>query len=238
MSINNQSRRSAVFIKELKNRFRCLISIDGKEELCYVPSSCRLSNFVDLTGRTVLVEQVAYPSGIKYALYVAETPKGQVLLNLAAANEIIENQLKRRYFSFLGSRKIVRREALIDGYKSDLFIQDTNTIVEIKTVLSFDSVAHFPTVSSQRSIDQLSRIIDLLDLGHNVCYMFVSLGPHVKKLCLDADLEYSELFDKCIRKGMICYGCALKTSEDETQIAFHIEIQTAREKIINHVGTR
>lgn len=236
--MSDHSKRNAIFIKELKNRFRCLIFIDGKEEICYVPSSCRLSNFVDLIGHTVLVEQIAYPSGIKYALYAAETPKGQVLLNLAAANKIIESQLKRRYFSFLGSRKNVRREALIDGYKSDLFIQDTNTIVEIKTVLSFDSVAHFPTVSSQRSTDQLSRIIDLLDLGHNVCYMFVSLGPHVKKLCLDADQEYSELFDRCVRRGMTYYGCALKPSENEIQITSHVEIQTAQGNSTKSADTR
>lgn len=214
----------AVFISELKNRFRCLVSLNGEETLCYVPSSCKLSNFVELAGSTVFLKEMTYPSGIRYALYAVETTRGLVLLNLALANEVMENQLRRRYFSFLGKRKQIRREAVIDGYRSDLYIKETDTIVEIKTVLSFHDTAHFPTVSSQRAITQLSRIMDLLDSGHQVSYLFVSLGPHVKKLCLDGEKRYNELFEKCVDKGMSYCGCALEIVNNEIRVASRVEI--------------
>ncbi len=35
-----------IFKEELKNRFLCLVEVDGADTLCYIPSSCRLSNFV------------------------------------------------------------------------------------------------------------------------------------------------------------------------------------------------
>ena len=49
-----QSFKHGIFKKELKNRFLCLVEIDGEDTLCYIPSSCRLSNFIDLTGKEVL----------------------------------------------------------------------------------------------------------------------------------------------------------------------------------------
>lgn len=42
---------TATFIKELKNRFLCEVEIDGERVVCYVPSSCHLSNFFKLEGK-------------------------------------------------------------------------------------------------------------------------------------------------------------------------------------------
>lgn len=82
----------------------------------------------------------------KYAVYAVEYRQGHILLNLSQANRIIETQLYRRYFAFLGKRTTVVREAKFDGYKCDLYIKDSNTIIEIKCLLAFDRIATFPTV--------------------------------------------------------------------------------------------
>ena len=74
-----------------------------------------------------------------------------VPLNLSSSNVTIENNLRRRMFAFLGSRNSVFREKTIDGYKSDLYIADSDTIVEIKSILSFNRTAQFPTVFSERA---------------------------------------------------------------------------------------
>lgn len=37
------------FQAEIKNRFLCSVNIGGKDAVCYIPSSCRLSNFIDMT---------------------------------------------------------------------------------------------------------------------------------------------------------------------------------------------
>lgn len=54
------------FQNEIKNRFLCSVNIDGKDVICYIPSSCRLSNFIDMTGRTVLLRPIE-ASNAKYS---------------------------------------------------------------------------------------------------------------------------------------------------------------------------
>ena len=47
-----------VFKCEIKNRFLCQVNVAGEDLVCYIASSCRLSNFLDLTNRNVLLKLV------------------------------------------------------------------------------------------------------------------------------------------------------------------------------------
>ena len=111
----------------------------------------------------------------------------------------------------MGKRKHVSTEKNIAGYKSDLFIEDTNTIIEVKSVLSFEKTAYFPTIYSERGVKQLFKLSSLLDQGYRICYIFVSLNPYVKTIMLnDTIVEYTNSFRECISKGMKCYGFTIK----------------------------
>ena len=99
---------------------------------CYIPSSCRLGNFIDMKGRTVLLKHnQAKDARTKYAVYAVKIKNEFILLNLSQANRIIEVALPKRRFSFLGLRKQIVREKRIGDYKSDLYIEDTKTLIEI-----------------------------------------------------------------------------------------------------------
>ena len=37
-----------IFETEIKNRFLCSVCVNGETVTCYIPSSCRLSNFIDM----------------------------------------------------------------------------------------------------------------------------------------------------------------------------------------------
>lgn len=216
-----------VFKEELKNRFLCLVEVDGKETLCYIPSSCRLSNFIDLTGKDVLLmPNASSNTRTKYAVYALRV-KGQLIpLNMLQANRVIERSIRNRRFSFLGKRKDVRKEYSIENYKSDLYIEDSHTIVEVKSILSFDSKASFPMVYSQRAVDQLAKLSNLLDKGYKVCYIFVSLSPSVKEVGINERVvEYHRLFMKCINKGMLLKGYTIKIKGTEPVI--HSELSVA-----------
>ena len=127
---------TGVFKTELKNRFLCTVCVDGVDVTCYIPSSCRLSNFIDLSGRTVLLKpNQAASTRTAYAIYAVKYGRQFILLNLAQANRVIEAQLSRRFFSFLGPRKRITHEVSIESYKSDLYIHDTDTIIEIKSII-------------------------------------------------------------------------------------------------------
>lgn len=225
--MSDLSLKQGIFKEELKNRFLCLVEVDGEDTLCYIPSSCKLSNFVDLTGGIVLLSPVSSSdSRTKYSVYALSVGNEFILLNMSKANKAIECNINNRRFSILGKRTNVKKEHKIDGYKSDLYIEDTKTIVEIKSILSFNSKAQFPSVYSQRAIDQLMKLSVLLEKGYNVCYIFVSLNPKVKQLTLsDEIIEYRNEFNRCIKKGMQVKGVTLKLIDGEPVIHASLKIQ-------------
>lgn len=205
MSIQNgnSSYISGVFVKELKNRFLCEVKIDGKVEECYVPSSCHLSNFLQLKGkRVVLIPTQGKNPRTKYALYAAPYRRNYIILNTSLSNIAIEKGIHNRRFSYLGKRSNVQKEHSIEGYKADLYIPQTKTIVEIKSVLSENDEAVFPTVFSERTQNQLKSIQEMLEKGYKVVFIIVSLNPYIKKLTIDKSTEFYSELTRCIEKGM------------------------------------
>lgn len=216
-----------VFVSEIKNRFLCLVSIDGSVVECYIPSSCRLSNFLSLDGKEVLLKKTqGKKTRTEYSVYAVKFRRGFLLLNLSQANRAIENDIRRRVFSDLGNRKRVSRELAIEGYKTDLYIHDTKTLIEIKSLLTTEKKGIFPTVFSERANNQLRKISKLLTDGYRVCYMLVSLNPYVEYIELNKlEPEFHNLFVECIRKGMICIGVTLKLKDGKPIVNRRIEIK-------------
>lgn len=215
-----------IFRTEIKNRFLCSVSIDGKDVICYIPSSCRLGNFIDMEGRAVLLKPIETPnSRTQYAVYAVKYRRNYILLNLAQANRIIEAQIKRRYFSFLGTRKKVSREFKIGNYKTDIFIHDTNTLIEIKSTVSFSRESIFPTVYSERAVKQLKEISHLLDEGYHACYILVSLNQSVKEIAINKQVEdYYRAFMECVKKGMTYCAFSVRLHEQIPEIYARIKV--------------
>ena len=203
---------TGIFITESKNRFLCQVKIDNDVVECYIPSSCRLSNFLSLEGKEVLLKKTAGKNTrTNYAVYAVKFKRGYILLNLSQANRVIESNVNRKIFCKLGPRKHVLREQVIEGYKSDLYISDSNTIIEIKSLLTTEKKGVFPTVYSERANIQLRKLSYLLSSGYKVWYMVVSLNPYVEYIELNGfEPDFCELFLECIDKGMKCIGVAMK----------------------------
>ncbi len=194
---------TATFIKELKNRFLCEVEIDGEHVVCYVPSSCHLSNFLKLEGQKVLLVPTQTKNArTQYALFAVPYKKSYIILNTSMANRAIENSIHSRRFSALGKRKTVIKEHYVEGYKSDLFISDTGTVIEIKSVLSTEDTAQFPTVFSERTLKQLEKIQNLMTKGYKVHYIIVSLNPYVKAIKIIQDTQFAKQFSSCYENGM------------------------------------
>lgn len=209
-----------IFVKELKNRFLCEVLIDGISTVCYVPSSCHLSNFLKLEGKQVLLAPTQSPkSRTQFSLFAVSYRNSYILLNTSMANRAIETNIHKRRFSFLGKRTTVLKEYTIYQYKSDLYLENTDTLVEIKSIISTNQTAVFPTVYSERSLKQLKQLQELMKQGHKVCFFIVSLCPTVKEICIDKNSEFYEEFIKCIRLGMqvSAYGC--RFNHDEIDIS-------------------
>ena len=193
-----------IFLRELKNRFLCEVEIDDTPTICYVPSSCHLGNFLQLKGKQVLlIKNQGEKTRTKYALFAMPYKRSYILLSPATANQAVALSLKSRRFSFLGSRQRFQPEYTIDGYKADLYIEDTHTIVEIKAVITTQASAVFPTVFSERTLKQLTALDQRLNSGQRACMLIISLSPYVQTLQINTKTEFFEKLRCCIDKGLI-----------------------------------
>lgn len=204
-----------VFKEEIKNRFLCIVNVKGTDTVCYIPSSCRLSNFVNLNNKEVMLCPIKKRDArTKYAVCAIKYRKSYVPIFLSRVNDVVKEELSRNMFSFLGSRKKVYKERIIDGYKSDLYVEDTDTIIEIKSILSFDAITTFPTVYSERAVRQLEKLKELIEHGHHVSYMFISMYSGVREIHINPEYkEFCSAFLECIEKGMGVSAFSLKSAD-------------------------
>lgn len=218
---------NGVFQTEIKNRFLCTVRVNNEDVTCYIPSSCRLGNFIKMEGRSVLLKPVTTPNArTAFSVYAIKYGRRYILVNLAQTNRVIEEQLHRRYFSFLGKRKKVSREYKVGDYKSDLYIHDTRTIVEIKSTLAFEQEAVFPTVYSERAVKQLRKISALLDEGYNACYILVSLNPSVQQIRINEAIDdFHQAFLECVQKGMAYRAFSIRLHNYQPELYSKITIK-------------
>ena len=217
---------NGVFVEELKNRFLCLVEIGDHEEVCYVPSSCHLSNFVELKGKNVLlIPNKSSGSRTRYSLFAVPYKQNYIVLNTSMANRVIERSIKTRRFSYLGKRDLVEREYRYDDYKCDLFIRDTNTIIEIKSIISTHANAVFPTVFSERGIKQLRHLRGYLQGGLRVVYCIVSLHPYIKRIEIDEKTDFYYELRQCEEYGMLLKAYSSRLTNGRLVIDKEVEIK-------------
>lgn len=205
-----------IFLRELKNRFLCEVELNGTPVVCYVPSSCHLGNFLKLQGqRVLLTKNQGNKTRTEYALFALPYKRSYILLSPSAANQAVTASLKSRRFSFLGVRQHYRPEFKVDGYKADLYIEDTQTVVEIKAVITAEAEALFPTVFSERTLKQMSALEQRLNSGEKTCLLIVSLNPYARILRINTKCDFFHVLKRCLDKGLQlrAYCCRYKPKE-------------------------
>lgn len=201
-----------IFKRELKNRFLCEVEINNQANICYVPSSCHLSNFLSLENKKViLIPTSSKNTRTHYSLLALPYKRSYILLNYSLANKAIENSIKKRRFSFLGKRSTIQKEKHIENYKADFLIEDSQTILEIKSLITTDKEALFPTVYSERALKQYKQLFSLMDKGYSVNYFIVSLNPYVKAIRINKESEFYNYYCVGKNKGITfrAFSCRL-----------------------------
>lgn len=217
--------KKGIFCREDKYRFHCWVNIEGEEHLCYLPSNCKFEKMFSLEGRTVLLSrQVGKKSKFDYKVEAVLFRNAQMLLNLSFLNRVVEQEIHRRVFAFLGERKTVHREKMVDGYKSDLFIEETNTLIEIKSVLAFSDTADYPTNYSSHMLQQLERLYGIAKTQVKVFYFIVGLGPALKEINVDLNSNYGKLMDRCRNAGVQFIAMNLHSRKGKYHINEFVDI--------------
>lgn len=226
-TINTSELKVGRFISESKNRFLCVVNIDGTEDICYIASSCRLDNFIDLRGKSVLLQKnKGVNERTRYSLIGVKYKRNYIILNTSWANKAIDESFLKRRFSFLERRKDFQTEISVCGYKTDFFIPNSKTIIEVKSVIATDETAVFPTVYSERTLKQLKKMANLIDMGYKGFFLVVSLNPYVKAIKLYQNSEIVKQLNDCVVRGMQIKGfCCRLSCEGLPQITKEIPIQ-------------
>lgn len=177
-----ENSQEALFLAENKNRFVGKILLDNNESLCYIASSSHLKHFIDLKDRKILLLPIeSKKATIKYSLFAVEIEDTYIITNTNVSNQIIRNEIHSKYFDFLGARSTFLNEHNLGNYKCDIFIPETKTVIEIKSLISLNDIEVFPNVYSKRFEKQLSRIEQLLTEQFKV-YLLFHMVRHQKSL--------------------------------------------------------
>lgn len=201
-----------IFLEESKNRFICKVIVNENIHECYVPSSSRLENFINLKNKRVLLTiNQGKNTRTRFSLFAVYYRNKLIMLNLNMVNELLELCIQRGQLKeYLGFNSIMR-EKEIDGYKADLYLEGHEKIViENKAIISTGREAIFPSVHSERGILQLMKLYELLRAGYKVHYNFIALGSATSAVKVNKDQqEYASLFTSCVNAGMVVNGYKL-----------------------------
>lgn len=189
------------FIEECSNRFLCHVSISGEVTECYVSSSSKLANYINLKNKTVmLVENRGKNLRTQFTLQAGRIKGKWVLLNLNSINELyLEMLFKERKYK----PAEIQREKFVQDYKTDFYIEKEKLLIEAKGILSENPNAIYPVVSCGRAYRQLLSIQQLLKQGYSVEYGFILMNPGIEKIELNTKEDHiRDAFNRCVELGM------------------------------------
>ena len=189
--------KKGVFIEECKNRFICKVNIDGIEEECYVSSSCKLSNFINLKGKEVLLKlNKGKNLRTKYTLH-ALLEDEITLLNLNFVNDIVNDCL------FFDKSKWKREYKFSKKLKTDYFSEKEKKIIEVKAIISDNDSVIFPSVYSERTIRQLDEYNKLLKNGYSVEYDIILMSKRIRRIIINKEeKDLKRVLSRCIKNGL------------------------------------
>lgn len=209
MNVTDNNLIEAIFVEESKNRFIGKVMIEGDMHECYIPSSSKLESLINLKNKRVLLTiNQGKNCRTRYCLYSVFYHGRQIILNLNSVNELFRIIIESgQYDEYFGYNSIIR-ETTIRGYKADFVIEGKDIIiVENKAIIGVKQVASFPTIHSERAINQLNKLGALLLEGYKVHYNIVALSPFIKLININSsEKEYYSAFSQCISKGMCVNG--------------------------------
>ena len=220
------------FVKEDKYRFQCWVDINGEVLRCYLPANCKLERFISLKDKKVILSRYSGKNDkFRYKVEAVRYKNTTILLNLNYLNTIVEREIKRKIFDFLGERTNVIKEKIVHGYKSDLYIADTETLIEIKSVLTLKESVVYPQAYSEHMLKQLNVLKRIAEEGKEVYYFIVGLSPSIKEIIIDSTYEkYGILLNECQHAGVKIKAFSLRYYRGKYRIKEEIKIILKKEK--------
>lgn len=224
-----------VFIEECNNRFLAWVLVNGVEELSYVPSSAKLSNFLKMEGKNVLLQQNSKPGRTKYTIVAAKLDERYyIYLHL---NNI--NNLLKAYIEKNNKIDIELEKSLYWGYRADLKVNEPYDIIfEAKGIISDEKAIVFPKVCGDRAYKQLRDFSKALSENFKVIYCLVLMSPTIEKISINKqDAKYLKAMIECLAAGMKIKVFEISKNEHEFVCDYNCEMTKQIEDEVYKIQT-
>lgn len=209
----------AKFISEGHNRFISLIELEDKIIECYVPSSSKLSTYLKLEGKEVLVSKNLKSRRTSYSLFAVSYYNKYIILNLNLVNKLLLNYLKetRSFKNYFLEKNFL-------DYKTDILfetLEEEYLIIEAKGIIGTNKKCNFPIKHSDRAINQLEALNKLLDKGIKVEYYLVCLSPIIQEIHIDTnDTLFYKALNQCRKNGMLIKAISINYCALDNDFSF------------------
>ena len=196
--------REGIFIKESKNRFLCEVLIDNQIQECYLPCSSKISDFICLTNKKVILRKnKGNKTKTQFSLFAVCNGDNNILLDLNYLNVLVKEQLYN-----IDSK---REGYVTSKLRSDIYIPNNETIIEVKGIISDKKNVVFPSIKAKRAEEQLIELKKLLLENKKVEYVIVLTNEKIEEIQFNPLREvFKKRFQECIELGMNVYIYSLK----------------------------
>lgn len=188
MRYNNLEVFKAKFISEGKTRFVCNIEYQNVVIECYVPNTCKLSKLITLNKNEVLItKNLNKTKRTRFTLFAIKIDNKYLIVNTALTNKLVYHYITNN------NEYCLLPEKTIEQYKCDFYISDKKTLVEAKSIISNEEALLIPNSFSNRAIEQLEKLYNIIQKDYLVEYYFVIFNNKLKSIKINKSTKYGKL---------------------------------------------
>lgn len=184
------------FLYESINRFRGEAILFGRKQEVYIASSVKLVNFIDLNNKPCLFLKLHKRD--KYKLIACDCYKDgkYTIVDLSLINDIVKSYFESQHL------KVCSEKKLTCNYRADLWIEEGNLGIEIKSVI-LDKIEIFPSHNTVRIYKQLDEICNLLKSNKKFILLFVCNRMDIKLKFNVKDELFIKKLNEAIKRGLL-----------------------------------
>lgn len=209
------------------NRFVARVLIDGKEELCHVKNTGRLSELL-LAGAKVYVEENGNPKRkTKYSLISIK--KGDTLYNIdsQAPNRVAKEWVEQG--GFVSGVTKIQTEKTYHNSRFDLYIEagKRKIFMEVKGVtLNQEGIGYFPDAPTERGKKHVLELCRAVEEGYEACILFVVKFQPAKGFRPNTDRQpdFTKALIDAKKQGVTILAVECQVTKDSLSVVKEIPV--------------
>ena len=115
MAIKYKIDECGIFRDEIKNRFRSIVTINNQDVMCYIESSSRLDNYINLKDKKIFLQKINNKS-LKYKVFMLPYRYDKILLCPMMANKIVASEFAH-FQNNIHLEKLLHHQNLLKCYR-------------------------------------------------------------------------------------------------------------------------